>query len=505
MDDPIPTTPAVEKREAPYPSLPEKIGSYKIESFLKKGGMSLIYLATHPATSETVVVKVVLPKYLKNKDIVARLVREAQILGLAVHPNIVKLYDLGQWEQGLFIAMEFIPGISLRQFIKKRSLTHRRALEIVLQVAYALAHLHSHGIIHRDLKPDNILVTESGEIKLIDFGIAQFVETENLERVTERKIRMGTPYYMSPEQRERPNQVTYSSDVFSLAIIAYELYLGRLAYGIIQMDLLPDGLRKILGKALQIDPSKRYRDIIDFISDISQFLKTVNEKEESGVESELIERAASILLPRKIPRWQAAEIGMAVQIGLGPCSLYLDFLPLFPNRFGIVLAEPSGNLPDAPFYASMLRGMVQIAARQKEAHSLSALLDLLNRTLCEESAYPQFHMALLMLNGENSTLSYASCQFGSLWHYPEGSKEPRILEASNPLLGRRMGQTFLEIQENWTPNDILILSSFPMKASASSHLADKLVLAPQFLVEKALDILSPSRQERAALIAIQMD
>src|SRR3989338_52371 len=138
LDDTSPTkTVKIDPPPPPpeMPPTPEMIGPYKIESLFKRGGMSLLYLAKHPTTSETVIVKVVLPKYLKDREMLTRLLREAKILGIASHPNVVKLYDLGRWEQGLFVAMEFVQGVSLRQFIKTQSFTHRRALEIVLQIS----------------------------------------------------------------------------------------------------------------------------------------------------------------------------------------------------------------------------------------------------------------------------------------------------------------------------------------------------------------------------------
>ena len=135
QDDLTKTIKLTPKIERNLPAQPAFIGPYKIESLLKQGGMSLLYLAVHPKTSQTVVIKVLLPKYLKNKEVVNRLLKEAKILSLASHQNIVKVYDLGKSDQGLFIAMEYVQGVSLRQFIKAESLTHKRALEIVLQIA----------------------------------------------------------------------------------------------------------------------------------------------------------------------------------------------------------------------------------------------------------------------------------------------------------------------------------------------------------------------------------
>jgi len=214
------TLPDLHAGQTRFP-IPKQIGPYKIESLLNKGGMSVLFLGAHPETAEPIVIKVLVPKYLKNKEMVNRFLNEAQIIGMASHPNIVRLYGQGEWEKGLYIAMEFIRGISLRQFIQKKSLSNKRALEIVLQVAYALSHLHTHGVIHRDLKPENILITESGDIKVIDFGIAQLQGTVGAERITQRKRMMGTPVYRSPEQKENPSHDSFSSDRYSLGIIMY--------------------------------------------------------------------------------------------------------------------------------------------------------------------------------------------------------------------------------------------------------------------------------------------
>ena len=266
-------------------SIPALIGPYKIESLLERGGMSILYLGTHPETKEPVTIKVLSPKYLSNPEVVKRFLNEAEIIAMADHPNIVKLYGYGEWAGGLYIAMEFIQGISLRQYLLQTPMSVKKALEIIVDIAYALCHLHTHGVIHRDLKPENILVTETGQIKVIDFGISQLL-TEKSERGGGSKARLiGTPIYMSPEQKENPETVTYPSDIYSLGIIAYELVLGKLSHGQIHISLMPKGLQKILNKTLQYKPEDRYHDIVDFISDITSYLNSASMQKEKKVET----------------------------------------------------------------------------------------------------------------------------------------------------------------------------------------------------------------------------
>ena len=269
------------------PPLPATIGPYKIESLFSKGGMSLLYLGLDPETKKALIVKVLSPAYVAHPEAVSRFLNESKAISLSNHPNIVKLYGQGEWEKGLYIAMELIHGISLKQFIMQHSLSMRRALEIVLQVAFALLHLHSHGVIHRDLKPENILITEEGEIKVIDFGIVQLREEEKKANANAGRF-LGTPNYMSPEQKENPSSVSYSTDIYSLGITLYELVLGKLSYGMINLTDLPKGLKKIAAKALAVSVKERYANISEFIHDIREYLNSGElEKERPGTDQEI--------------------------------------------------------------------------------------------------------------------------------------------------------------------------------------------------------------------------
>jgi hypothetical protein len=488
----------------PHPT-PNRIGPYKIESLLSKGGMSYLYLGLHPSTSQPIVVKVLSPKYLKNKEISNRFLKEAQIIGMTNHPNIVRLYGQGSWEKGLYIAMEFIQGVSLRQFIQQKSLSHRRALEIILQVAYALCHLHTHGVIHRDLKPENILITESGEIKVIDFGIAQLHDEEALERITHTKGMMGTPVYMSPEQKENPHSVSYASDIYSLGIIAYELLLGRLSHGVIHLALLGKSLRTIIDKALKADLKERYQDIVDFITDVSHYLKTLGGHEQETTEEvsdevlNMVQKGRQILIPKKIPRWPHVEFGLAVQEGMSLSGLYLDFFSLPENRFCIVLAEPLETTSSTLLTCSILRGMVRMAIThafhngKKDAHPIK-MLSALNSALFEDPMQQKFSLVLLLLSPERDQLSFVSCSYSSLWHIPEGSKKVRLLSTPNPPLGADSNATLLETADNWNSGDTLILHShLKHEESHAAWLTDHLLLSPQPLAERVLHHLAAQR------------
>ncbi len=505
----------------PYP-LPQKIGPYKIESLLNRGGMSLLYLGVHPQTGKAIVIKVLLPKFLKNQEIEGRFLKEAQIIGMTNHPNIVKLYGQGQWEKGLYIAMEFVQGVSLRQFIQQKSLSQKRALEIILQVAYALCHLHTHGVIHRDLKPENILITETGEIKVIDFGIAQWEMDVKEERVPKSGRLMGTPVYMSPEQKENPSLVTAASDIFSLGIIAYELVLGRLSHGVIHLALLPKQLRKIIETALKIEPKERYPDIIDFITAISQYIKTLseNEKIEKSEETseevvDLIHTARSVLIPNQAPRWPQVEMGIAVHEGMSLGGLYLDFFRFSENQFCIVLAEPiEGEKTKAAAASasllpiSMFRGMMRMASEMffqngKDQHPIK-MLNAVSRVLSGDPLGQKFGLCLLLLNPDKDQLSFISCNSSSLWHIADGTDKVRALSTPNPPLGSDPNATFFETAVNWSSGDSLILHSLGNSVKEPGvWIQDYLPLSPQPQAEKILHHMVRDRaanSKRASLV-----
>ncbi len=246
------------------PPIPNFIGPYRIAGLLNRGGMSFLYLGVDPEKFEPIAIKILLPRFLQHREMTGNFLREAEIIRIADHPNIVKLYHQGKWANGLYIAMEFIKGISLKQFIMKKMLNSKSSIEIILQVASALSHLHSHGIIHRDLKPANILITENGQVKVVDFGIAILGK--------KNKMKIGTPAYMSPEQKEKKEVLTFSSDIYSLGVIAYELLVGKFSQGKIDLTLLKPKLRNILERALKQNPDERFPTIHEFIKNLKNCL-----------------------------------------------------------------------------------------------------------------------------------------------------------------------------------------------------------------------------------------
>jgi len=483
--------------------IPLYIGPYKIESLLEKGGMSVLYLGTHPETKEPVTIKVLQTKFLQNNEAVQRFIREADIISMTDHPNIVKMYGHGEWEGGLYIAMEFVLGISLRQYILQYPLSLKRALEFILDISYAICHLHTHGVIHRDLKPENILITETGGIKLIDFGIAQLLGVVNLaSEAPTRQRTIGTPIYMSPEQQEHPEDVSYPSDIYSLGIIAYELVLGKLSYGHIHLSLMPKGLQKILSSALQPKPEDRYQDIVDFISDISSYANSVTMLKEKKVGDQLSElsenlrQAQEILIPSCVPKWPGVEIGMASYKGTEFSGTYGDFLKITENDYSIVLGESSTRGAEGIIYTAMIRGMVHSLFKENETPKV--ITQKLNELIHKDSINQLFTLCCLTIHLKEKKLRFISCRYGTLWLISENNKTPKQITTENLALGLEPEAEFTEANLSLKEGDRLLLasiSSFPEDEAKEKETLEKLIqqgivefgdLNPQTMVDNIL-------------------
>lgn len=207
-------------------AIPQNIGKYQIESVLGRGGMGEVYKAHDSNLGRFVALKVMRGPALDDATAKERFVREAQSAGGLRHPNIVTVYDLGEFEDRMYIAMEFIHGEDLEHLIKKKApLTLDDKFNILIQVCEGISYAHKNQIVHRDLKPSNIRIDEQGIAKIMDFGIAK-LESSNM---TASGTVMGTPYYMSPEQ-VRGMRVDQRSDVFSLGAILYELFAYKKAF-----------------------------------------------------------------------------------------------------------------------------------------------------------------------------------------------------------------------------------------------------------------------------------
>ena len=262
--------------------MPSRIDRYEVKTLIGAGGMGSLYLArdTNPNTNRLVALKLLLAN-LDSEELRERFSREARALASLNHPNIVDIYDSGEFQGSPFIVMEYVRGETLAEKIKRRApMTLAQKLRLMAEMCSGLQHAHEAGIIHRDIKPANLMVDRQGRLKILDFGIARVSEglTRVGVQVTQLNMRIGTPGYMSPEQIEG-GEIDRRSDIFAVGTVCYELLTYREAFtgaNTRQVEnkvlasnpepltsLLPEldpQLEAIVSRALAKDPKDRYQD-----------------------------------------------------------------------------------------------------------------------------------------------------------------------------------------------------------------------------------------------------
>jgi eukaryotic-like serine/threonine-protein kinase len=199
----------------------KQLGKYKFDQFLG-GGMSHVYKATDTLINRTVVVKILTDSGMHDEDTKKRFLREAQTAGSITHENIIRVYDFGEHEGRPYMVMEYLQGNDLRAGIQQGQLPNFvDKLKVVVQLGKAMQHIQELGIVHRDLKPDNVFLSTTGQVKLMDFGIAK---TKDLS-ITRTGYTLGTPYYMAPEQ-VTSKDVNMKADIYAFGVVMFELFTG---------------------------------------------------------------------------------------------------------------------------------------------------------------------------------------------------------------------------------------------------------------------------------------
>src|SRR3954464_11912968 len=203
-------------------------GRYELVELVGTGGMSSVYKAHDRLLERNVALKILHPHYGDDEEYVERFRREARAVAQMSHPNIVTVIDRGEDDGQQFIVFEYVDGENLKQHVERSGpLPARRAVELALAIADALAFAHEHGLVHRDVKPQNVLLNGDGETKVTDFGIARSLDVEH--GVTQTGTVMGTSNYLSPEQAGG-HSVTPATDVYSLGIVLYELLTAEVPF-----------------------------------------------------------------------------------------------------------------------------------------------------------------------------------------------------------------------------------------------------------------------------------
>ncbi len=261
-------------------------GRYDIRELIGIGGMANVYRCYDTIDDREVAIKILKDEYLNNLEFIRRFKNESKAIAVLSHPNIVKVFDVSFGDMIQYIVMEYIDGITLKEYIQQQGyLTWKETVHLISQVLAALSHAHSKGVVHRDVKPQNMMLLSDGTIKVTDFGIARF--SNNTKTMTEQAI--GSVHYIAPEQAK--GDITDGrTDIYSLGVMMYEMLTGKLPYdgdnavsvALMHLQLTPDapceinpdipeGLEEITLKAMQKQPKDRYQSAQEMLADIERF------------------------------------------------------------------------------------------------------------------------------------------------------------------------------------------------------------------------------------------
>ena len=261
-------------------------GRYEIRELIGIGGMANVYRCYDTIDDREVAIKILKDEFLNNEEFIRRFKNESKAIAVLSHPNIVKVYDVSFGDMIQYIVMEYIDGITLKEYINQQQiLTWKETVHLVTQILKALSHAHSKGVVHRDIKPQNMMLLSDGTIKVTDFGIARF--SNSTRTMTEQAI--GSVHYIAPEQA-KGDITDGKTDIYSIGIMMYEMLTGTLpfdgenAVSVALMHLqvtpdtprtinpsIPEGIEEITLKAMQKQPGDRYQSAQDMLDDIERF------------------------------------------------------------------------------------------------------------------------------------------------------------------------------------------------------------------------------------------
>ncbi|WP_201456531.1 serine/threonine-protein kinase [Chlamydia sp. 17-3921] len=441
------------------------IGGYPIKKILSQKVGSLVYQGEHPEYSLPVAIKVLSPPFVFDSRHVQGFLKEAQIIRQASHSNIVKFYNYGKWKNSLYMVMEYVEGFSLRHCILSQFIALPRAINILLAIVEAVQYLHSQGIFHKDIKPENILVTLQGQIKLIDFSLSAWES----ETASVHPAVLGTPYYMSPEQRQG-EPFSSSSDIYSLGVLAYELILGNLSFGKIHLALIPERIGKILAKALQPSSKDRYRSVEEFLQCLQEYYvsgdmtKDLHKKDHLITSCDQLQEQSVWLAPKELS-FPSFVSGTLYRIGysLHPYAHYDTFFSKDILNIWLVYSLSI----NATLALSAIKSLV--SQQNPQLSSLEKVREINEQLNKMNTPVGDLGISLMYLTilKETNELSWISCGKTIFWLRQQG-RAFQDFETFSPGLGKINSLQIQESKVAWEIGDEAVICTLQAEEFSSS-------------------------------------
>lgn len=433
---------------------PDRIDRYRIIEKIAEGAMGIVFKAEDPAISRTVAIKVIQlypgMDEFKQEEMRKRFKREAQAAGRLNHPNIVTIYDVGEYKGSTYIVMEYIEGTNLDEIRRTNGIVpFEKAIKYGTEIASALDYAHTKGVIHRDVKPSNILIDKDDHVKVVDFGIAKLVDSD----LTQPYQILGSPSYMSPEQI-MGGKLDGRSDVFSTAILFYYILTGKKPFegesisSIVQRILNdnpepPSSLKKDLPpqvdyailKALSKDPKDRFSTVMEFVESLKREEKLVDKmpiRSAGDIFRKLLEK-----MNFNVTRMDGDEIDMV--------AVAEQKDPLLKGRYLFrINLKPEGMKVGI----SVLREVLQ----QVQERRFTKALIITNTEFTDECWDFVEEKPLELINGEELEELFKK-------HYPTGSYElKQRLPVKSHFVPRTQEKTEEDTTQDVTPSDRIFMT-----------------------------------------------
>jgi serine/threonine-protein kinase len=385
------------------------IGHYRVLEKLGEGGMGVVYKAQDMKLKRQVVLKFIHPHLTADREATGRFEREAQAAAALNHPNIITVHEIGEVQDQIFIVMEYVQGGSLRDEMRRSSMSIGRAADIGRQISEGLSEAHQAGIVHRDVKPENILIDKSGRVKIADFGLARI---KGITRLTKEASTLGTLKYMSPEQFQN-KAADNRTDIWSLGVMLYEMLTGDLPFqGDYEAALMyavlnekpgspshhrpdvPTIFEDIILRCLEKDPGRRYQKTMDIAGELRRYKIGFQETHDATIQ----QPAGRLKKRRNIGKWIFAVMITALLVVLSVTYILerskdrknSDFsdIPRWKNSVAVLPFEDLSFQKDQDYFCDgMTDDIIMKLSRLKNLRvpSRTSVMPYKNQTLSIES------------------------------------------------------------------------------------------------------------------------
>ena len=443
------------------PAAGSKIGDFIVISQIGFGGMGRVMKATSK-DGRLAAVKVIRQEHVGKQAIVDRFEQEMKISASLDHKNIASILGWGIDDGGRnYFAMEYIDGSDLRTRLENNDVSLETALNVFNQLLEGLEYAHSKGVIHRDIKPENIILDSSGAVKIVDFGIAKDTGSASM---TMTDIIMGSPIYMSPEQKKDFKNVDRRADIYAAGAVFYEMLSGEMPGGLLSLELVPENLRAIIQKCIAYEPEKRYQSCSEVLADLKEYCKggciTQDQKVIRMIEGNVKLRQALIdrFYPQSNPRIAGLDIDAFYIPAEGIGGNYYDYIEIDDAHYGVLV----GNLferPDvqAAFFLSMLRSAFRIYA--SGSTDPGKVLSQVNNFMSKERFDNFAVMSYMVFDSAKKEISVATAGYRPVMVLKNGAAEFINIQPEGMAVGVMEDYEYTTEKMPLASGDLVMLSS----------------------------------------------